>query len=47
MKLLVIVDSSVEEPKGISYVEMLHDENVELSDKQMSDFTEESCASWG
>jgi hypothetical protein len=44
MKLLVIVDSSEEEPKDISYVELSHDDNVKLSDKQICDVTEDSCA---
>jgi hypothetical protein len=34
MKWLVTVDSSEEELKDISYVELSHDDNVELSDKQ-------------
>jgi hypothetical protein len=38
MKWLVNFDSYEEEPKGISYVELSHDDNVELRDKQ------ESCA---
>lgn len=44
MKWFVIAESSEEEPKGISYVELSHDDNVELRDKQMADVTEESCA---
>ena len=44
MKWLVIVDRSEKEPKDISCVELSHDDNVELSDKQMSDVTDESCA---
>ena len=44
MKWSVIVDSSEEEPKDISYAELSHDNNTELSDKQMSVVTEESCA---
>ena len=44
MKWSVIVDSSEEESKDIWYVELSHDDNAELSDKQMSDVREQSCA---
>jgi hypothetical protein len=43
MKWLVTVDSSEKEPKDISYVELSHVDNVELSDKQISDVTEKRC----
>jgi hypothetical protein len=41
MKLLVTFDRSEEEPKDIS---LSRDDCKELSDKQMSDVTEQSCA---
>jgi len=36
----VIVDSSEEDSKDISYIELSHGDNAELSDKKMSDVTE-------
>lgn len=44
MKWLVTVDSSEEETKYISYVELSHVDDEEMSDKQISDAAEKSCA---
>ena len=44
MKWLVTVDSSEEETEYISYVELSHVDDEEMSDKQISDVTEKSCA---
>jgi hypothetical protein len=44
MMWLVTVDRYEEEPKDISCVELSHDDCEELSDKQISDVTEEGFA---